>query len=608
MTLPAPAGDTGTLVDLFLRNVDTIPEQPALTDAGTTLTWRQYGETARALAAGLAELGVRQGSVVGMQMANRYEHLVSDTAALLAGAIGVSVYNTLSDEQAAYVAGDCGMQVVITDQLHLPTWQSIRQALPRLEHVIVLDGAADADVLSFTDVLARGREHTVGGQAFSPAAITSDHPATIVYTSGTTGNPKGVILTHRGIRFTADWLSAAFGRQLAEKEAASAGAPEDDDPLGPGSRMVSYLPLAHVAERFQSHYLAWAWGSHVHFVPEMDSLPMGLIEARPTFLLGVPRVWEKMVNAMAARLAAATGQPAALGRAALHALPNTAMLRAAIGLDRCRIAVCGAAPVDEDLLETLNAIGIPLIEIYGMTESTGLITLSSLAAPRPGAVGTTCHREVEMRIADDGEILARGPNITPGYWGRPEATAEAVDRDGWLHTGDLGRIDDNGDLRVVGRKKELIITSAGKNITPTVVENSIKRESALIGHVVAVGDQRNYLVALVVLDSDGVAAWAEHRELAASDFAYLAGHPDLLAEIDAAVTAGNQRVSRVEQIKHYRVLDHAWAPGTTELTPTLKLRRNLIAENYKSLIDELYQPVARAGSRTQQSTTRRVIA
>jgi long-chain acyl-CoA synthetase len=595
VTLPAPAGDTGTLVDLFLRNVDTIPEQSALTDADTTLTWRQYGETARELAAGLADLGVRQGSVVGMQMANRYEHLVSDTAALLAGAVGVSVYNTLSHEQAAYVAGDCGMQVVITERAHLPTWQSIRPSLPRLDNVIVLDGPAEAGVLSFADVLARGRELTAGGQAFSPAAVAPDDPATIVYTSGTTGNPKGVVLTHRGIRFTADWLSSAFRRQLAEKEAASGGSAEDEDPLGPGSRMVSYLPLAHVAERFQSHYLAWAWGSHVHFVPEMDSLPMGLVKARPTFLLGVPRVWEKMVNAMTARLAAATGQSAASARAALHALPDTAVVRAAIGLDRCRIALCGAAPVDADLLETLNAIGIPLIEIYGMTESTGLITLSSLAAPRPGAVGTTCHPEVAVRIADDGEILARGPNITPGYWGRPEATAEAVDRDGWLHTGDLGRIDDNGDLRVVGRKKELIITSAGKNITPTVVETAIKRESPLIGHVVAVGDQRNYLVALVVLDPDGAAAWADHRGLAGNDLEQLAGHPDLLAEIDAAVAGGNQRVSRVEQIKRYRVLDHAWAPGTTELTPTLKLRRNLIAENYKSLIDELYAAGAKAG-------------
>ena len=592
MTLPAPAGDAGTLVDLFLRNVETIPEQPALTDADTTLTWAQYGETARSLAAGLAELGVRPGSVVGMQMANRYEHLVSDTAALLAGAIGVSVYNTLSEEQAAYVAGDCGMQVVITEPAHLPLWQRIRPDLPRLEHLIVIDGPSDSGVLSFAEVLARGRERAADGQPFSPSAVTPDQPATIVYTSGTTGNPKGVVVTHGGIRFTADWLSSAFGRQLAEKNAAPA---EGDDPLGPGSRMVSYLPLAHVAERFQSHYLAWAWGSHVHFVAQMDSLPMGLVTARPTFLLGVPRVWEKMVNAITSKVAAATGQPVALARTALRAMPDTAVLRAAIGLDRCSIALCGAAPVDADLLETLNAIGIPLIEIYGMTESTGLITLSSLAAPRPGAVGTTWHPEVEMRIADDGEILARGPNITPGYWERPEATAEAIDAEGWLHTGDLGLIDDNGDLRVVGRKKELIITSAGKNIAPTVVETAIKKESALIGHIVAVGDQRNYLVSLIVLDPEAVAAWADERGLATTDFAELACHPDLIAEVDAAVDAGNRRVSRVEQIKRYRILDHAWAPGSTELTPTLKLRRNLIADTYKSLIDELYEAGATAG-------------
>ena len=611
--LPGPTADRGTLLDLLERDVQLLGDHPMATDSGTTFTWREFGDAARALALAYYELGVRHGDIVGVHQRNRFEHIVADAAALLIGAVPVSIYNTLSPEQLEFVASDTQMALLVVESSLLRNWETISSRLPHLEHVIVVDGHdVDGDFLDWSDVMKRGRELLAAGE-LSPLteardAITSEDLATIVYTSGTTGHPKGVLFNHSVVRFTLGGIDDQFQHQAA------IGMAGRDDPTLPGSRLLSYLPMAHAAERFASYYLTLQWGSHIHFVRELDQLAVALPAVRPAFLMAVPRVWEKFGAAMRSKLSSG-GLTAKLGTAGLDAAtrvgqakmagrkPGPALalqhavfekilyprMRLAMGLDRCALALSGAAPIDAGLLCMLNGIGIPVIEGYGMTESGGLATLSSLSEIKPGSVGKAYHRDVEIRIAPDGEILVRGPNITPGYHNRPDATAEAIDSGGWLHTGDLGALDVDGSLSVTGRKKELIINSAGKNISPDSIETAIKRESVLISHVVAVGDRRKYITALVVLDSDALTAWAAHSGLPTASFVELVRNPSVQAEIEKAIEAGNSRLSRVEQVKQFAIVDEPWVPGSSELTPTLKLRRSVIAELHRDTIESMYE-------------------
>ena len=615
--LSAPPHDRGTLLDLIERNVAVLGDQPMATDFGGTVTWRQYGESASALALAYHELGVRRGDVVGIHQRNRVEHVLADTAAILVGATPVSLYNTLSPEQLEYVATDTGMRLLVVEAGFLDSWKSVLPRLPRLTRVIVVDGSgSDDSVLGWAEVLEWGRRLMSEGHRApldeARAGITADDLATIVYSSGTTGPPKGVLFTHGGIRFTLDMVDGYFQRQV-EADAKNRKAGSRDDPTRSGARLLSYLPMAHAAERSASYYLALQWGSHVHYVRDLEQLGTQLPAVRPAFLMAVPRVWEKFAAAM--KSATSEGGPrAALGAAALdtatrmgehrmNGTPPGALLRLrhnafekllyprmrrAMGLDRCALALCGAAPIDANLLCLFTGLGVPVIEGYGMTESGGIATFSSLAELKPGSVGKTFHPEVAVRIAPDGEILVRGPHITPGYHNRPEATAEAIDADGWLHTGDLGQLDADGCLRVTGRKKELIITSAGKNMSPDAIETAVKRESHLISHVVAIGDRRKYLTALIVLDPDALAQWAESSGLPAGTFAERARNPLVRDEIEKAVAAGNARLARVEQIKRFAIVDEPWAPGSPELTPTMKLRRSVIAERHHDTIESLY--------------------
>ena len=611
--LPAPTADRGTLLDLLERNVLLLGNQPMASDSGNTFTWREFGDAARAMALAYYELGVRQGDFVGIHQRNRYEHIVADAAALLIGAVPVSVYNTLSPEQLEFIASDTRMVLLVVEASLLGNWRSILGSLPHLAHVVVVDDTdGNGDFLAWSDTMRRGRELLAAGD-LAPLdsardVITAEDLATIVYTSGTTGPPKGVLFNHSVVRFTLSGIDDQFHHQ------ANIGIPGRDDPTMAGSQLLSYLPMAHAAERFASYYLTLQWGSHIHFVREIDQLAVALPAVRPAFLMAVPRVWEKFGSAMRSRLSSG-GIKAKLGTAALDTAtrigeakmagrkPGAALalqhsvfekiiypkMRQAMGLDRCALALSGAAPIDAGLLCMLNGIGIPVIEGYGMTESGGLATLSSLSELRPGSVGKAYHRKVEIRIAPDGEILVRGPNITPGYHNRPDATAEAIDSDGWLHTGDLGALDADGRLSVTGRKKELIINSAGKNISPDAIETAIKRESVLISHVVAVGDRRNYITSLVVLDPDSLGAWAAKSGQPSSSFAELAHDPRIRAEVDKAVQAGNARLSRVEQVKQFAIVDEPWVPGSPELTPTMKLRRAIIAERHRDTIDSMYE-------------------
>ena len=620
--LPAPSGDRGTLLDLFARNTALLGDRPAATDAGMTFTWRQFGELAEALALAYHDLGVRRGDVIGLHQRNRFEHVIADTAAMLLGAVPVSVYNTLSPEQLEFIAGDTAMTVLVVEERFLGNWLAVLPRLPHVKSVIVIDGSADgAPFVQWQAALDRGRRllESDDRSALDDArsAVSADDLATIVYTSGTTGTPKGVLFSHSRIRFTLDMVTDHFARQVALGHDLGLVA-DRDDPTVSGSRVLSYLPMAHAAERFATYYLALQWGSHIHYVRELDQLAAQLPAVEPAFLLGVPRVWEKFSAGMQAKTSGKDAK-ARIGRAALdvarqvgehrmnrrrpglglrlqHAAFEKTLypkMRKAMGLNRCGLAMSGAAPIDVGLLCTFSGLGIPIIEGYGMTESGAIATFASLADLKPGSVGKVFHPEVKVRIAPDGEILVRGPHITLGYHNRPDATAEAIDTEGWLHTGDLGELDPDGSLRVTGRKKELIITSGGKNVSPNAIETAIKSESPLIAHVVAIGDRRNYISALIVPDPEALAAWAEHAGLPASDFADLARTSALHDEIEKAVAAGNRQLSKVEQVKRFAILDQPWDATSPEMTPTMKLRRAVIAERHHDTIESLYAVGAR---------------
>ncbi|MFC5288286.1 AMP-dependent synthetase/ligase [Actinokineospora guangxiensis] len=583
--------DRGTVIDLLRRNAAEHPDILAIVDGDSRLTWGEYASGAGAVALALLDLGVRRGEVVGLHMVNRAEHVLSDLGALLAGAIPTSYYNTLTHDQLAYVAADSACRVAIVDADKLDTWLAIRDRLPRLRALVVVGGEAQGPVVSYEDIVARAaraygdRWQEVGRTA---ARVRPEDTATIVYTSGTTGHPKGAVITHAGIRAA---LDGVVGRAVED----IGGHP------APGYAQISYLPLAHMAERTITHYLACRIASTVTYVRDIRELADALPAVRPQVFLAVPRVWEKLRSAVVSRaadrtllrravvVATAAGRLGPLGRIehALHR-PFHRAIRARLGLDRMVIAVSGAAPIPPDVLAFFRGIGVPVVEAYGMTETSAVLTIDSLRSPTPGTVGRPLPG-VELRIAADGEILAKGTTIVPGYHNRPDADAEAFDADGWLRTGDLGSLDADGRLRVTGRKKELIITAAGKNISPANVEQAIGSASDLIGSVYAHGDGKPYLVALLTLDATSWKPWCQARGVPARTTAEAAAHPAVLAEVARAVAAGNTRLSRVEQVKRWALLDRPWDGTTGELTPTLKLKRPVIREKYAADLAELHR-------------------
>ena len=383
--------------------------------------------------------------------------------------------------------------------------------------------------------------------------------------------------------------------------------------IPPGEPGMSYLPLAHVAERFVSHYSALNVASEITMVRDLLRLPELLPQVRPYLFVGVPRVWEKFHAGIMARIADTEGPRGQLGMKAmevaeakgravvegrradirteaLHAVFERLVygrLRAAIGLDRCVSAFSSAAPLSPGMLAVFNGIGVPLVENYGMTEASPLISVTPPGEPRAGSVGRALPG-TELRIADDGEILTRGRHVTPGYLNKPDKTAEAIDEDGWLHTGDLGELDAEGHLRIIGRKKELIINAAGKNISPIHVEDAIGSSSPIIGQVMAYGDGKPYLTALIVLDAMAMPAWCERAGITFESIEQAASNPTVIAEVERAVEAGNAHLARVEQVKRFRVLPHEWTPESGELTPTMKLKRRVVNERYGEEIEAMY--------------------
>jgi long-subunit acyl-CoA synthetase (AMP-forming) len=533
---------SSTLCEAFQITAAQRPGQVALRTLGgaTEITYAGFLAQVRALAAGLHSLGVGRGDTVALMLANRPEFSLADTAVMHLGATAFSIYNTSSAEQAHHVFCNAGNRIVVTERQFLP--RVLESRTPEIEHIVLVDGA-EAGTITLQD-LARRR---VPGFDFDSAwrAVQPEDVVTLIYTSGTTGPSKAVQLTHGSVLFQTRGVAAILGLQS-------------------DGRSISYLPSAHVGDRCLTHYGAsLCFGNSVTSIPDHRQVGLALVEVRPTVFGGVPRVWEKLKAGLEA---AGVTDPAKLPEQAKCAV------RAKTGLDQTGWRITAAAPISTEVMQYFAALGLELNEGWGMSESSCFGTLNPPDQIRQGTVGRPLP-DVEIVVADDGEMLVRAPLVMKGYRGDPEKTAEAIDADGWLHTGDIAQIDGDGYVRIVDRKKELIINSAGKNMSPANIELKLRASSRLIAHAVCIGDRRPYNVALIALDREMCAGRA----------------PDeLRSAIETAVAAANAELSRVEQVKRIAIVDADWLPGGDELTPTMKLKRKPIQQKYASEIEELY--------------------
>ncbi|QWZ07702.1 AMP-dependent synthetase/ligase [Nocardioides panacis] len=558
-----PTDLPATLCAAFQRTVARDPDAVALRTPGdaVTLTWREYGARVRRIAAGLHGLGIRRGDTVGLMLANRPEFALVDAAGMHLGAAPFSVYNTSSAEQVAHLFGNAGNRVVVCESATLDV---VSAAGADLDHVVCVDAERPG-----TLTLAALEAADEDGFDFDAAwrAVGPDDLATLIYTSGTTGPPKGVQTTHRHVLEQVRAITGVVG-------------------VRDGDRITSFLPSAHIADRVTTQYFGAVLGVQVTYVADARTIGAALVDTRPTIWFAVPRVWEKLKAALEAQV------PGLDPASAPEALRG--QLRAAIGLDRCRWAWSGAAAVAPETLDFFTGLDVPLVELWGMSEVTGAGLLNPPDRPRVGTVGLPLPG-LETRLLDDGELLVRAPYLTSGYRGDPERTAEAIDAEGWLHTGDVACVDADGYVTIVDRKKEIIISAGGKNMSPANIESTLKVGCPLAAAITVVGDGRPYNVALVALDPDAAAAYAAGHGLAPEP-AVLAQDPGLRAAVAAGIAAGNARLSRVEQVKEFEVLASFWEPGGDELTPTLKLRRRPIAAKYADVIDRLYGgPAAQRG-------------
>jgi long-chain acyl-CoA synthetase len=550
--------DASTLCEAFQRTAVRYADQVALRTPGGTfeISWGEYAERVRGLAGGLAARGIGRGETVAMMLTNRPEALIVDSAALHIGAIPFSIYNTSAPEQIEYMFAHAECRVVVTEAQFADRVLAVREQLSALEDVFVLDGAPQG-TRPFTDLEAGGHE----GFDFERAwrAVTGEDVATLIYTSGTTGPPKAVELSHENLM----WQLRLVDRVFSVK---------------PAGRRMSYLPMAHLADRL-SHYFSMVSGASVTCVSDVMQAVAALGDTRPTAWGAVPRIWEKLKAALEAQGITDPGTLPESQRAAI---------RAKLGLDEADTLISGAAPIAPEVLEYFAALGLPICEGWGMTETTAITTINPTDAIRIGTVGRALPG-VEVTLAEDGELLVRGPTIMRGYRKDPEKTAETIDAEGWLHTGDIGEIDPDGYVKIVDRKKELIINAAGKNMSPANIENKLKAACPLIGIAVAIGDRRPYNTALIVLDPDACAAFASEHGIEDASPAALASEGRLRAAVVAAVAEANTHLARVEQIKRHTILPYDWEPGGEELTPTMKLRRKPIAEKYAAEIEALYE-------------------
>ncbi len=595
-TIMAAAGrsmDAPTVTEALRRTAANNPEIVAVrtVDDSVSLTWSELLDRVDAVAGGLAKLGVRRGDTVAIMLGNRPEFHIVDLAVAMLGATPFSIYTTYPAEEIVYLCTDASSKVAIIEQAFLEPILKAREELPHLEHVIVVDGDAPQDTIPLSEIEGSDPSFDVAAAA---AEISPDDVLTLIYTSGTTGKPKGVQLSHRNIMV-------------------SASAIEQIIPLEPGGRLISWLPAAHIAERMAHHYIPVIYAGTITTCPNPREVVSYLPQVRPTWFFAVPRIWEKLKAGLEAMQAAQPEEQRAPVEAALRAslervrlrqrgepVPDEleaqvakadeemfSKLRAMLGLDQLVAVNVGAAPTPVDVIEFFHALGIELAELWGMSETCGFGTCNRPGEVKIGTVGPASPG-VELTLADDGEVLVRGPFVMLGYRNMPDKTAEAVDADGWLHTGDIGEIDDDGFLKIVDRKKELIINAAGKNMSPANIEAELKTSSPLIGQAAAIGDARRYNTALIVLDADFAPQWAQQQGIAGTTLEELSQEPRMVEAVQAGIDRANEHLARVEQIKKFTIVRGDWAPGGDELTPTMKLKRKPIAAKYEAEIETMY--------------------
>jgi long-chain acyl-CoA synthetase len=605
------ATEHGTVARLFWHGVRTRGPQVILRqkDLGIwrAVTWTELGRAAREVGMGLVALGFQPGEVASIQSNTNREWVYADLGILGAGGVSNGIYPTDAAAQAEYLLADSGsVAVFVEDEEQLDKVLEVRERLPKLRKIIVFDmeGLRDFDdvqVMSLEALRALGADYDDKHEGVWDKCLASRKPedlAILVYTSGTTGKPKGAMISHRNILETVDGYQTAF-------------------PQGPEDERMAFLPLCHIAERLGGQYHSIHAGAVLNFVENPETVPENVREIAPTVFTAVPRVWEKFYSGVQIRLreAGALQQRAyalAIGIgykvAALKEArtPVPAGLRCAfwlarvlvlnnirkvIGVHRTKVCVTGAAPISPDLIRWYMALGVEMYEVWGQTESCGAITANPAGRVKPGSIGPQMTH-AQVKLSPENELLARGPSVFMGYLNQPEKTAETL-KDGWLHTGDVGKVDAEGYFYITDRMKDIIITAGGKNITPSEFENQLKF-SPYITDAVVIGDRRPYLVALVMVDHENVEKFAQDHAVPFTNYASLCRRPEIIALIQGEIDKVNQRFARVEQVKKFRLLETKLTAEDEELTPTMKLKRKLVNEKYKDLVESMYAERAAA--------------
>jgi long-chain acyl-CoA synthetase len=585
--------DAATLAEAFRLTSEQHPDRVALRTRNdeVTMTWGELRERVDALAGGLAKLGVKSGDCVALMFGNRPEFHLADLAAMTLGATPFSIYQTYTPDQIEFLVKDSDARVAIIEQAYAKSFLEARKNLPNLEHVIVIDGDGSDGTLKLEDVEGTNPDFDVEA---SWRAIKPDDVLTLIYTSGTTGPPKGVQLSHRNL------MSVIKST-------------EEIIVFPDGLKVISWLLSAHVAERNAHHYIPIVFGGTVTCCTNPRDIMEYLPEVRPNWFFAVPRIWEKLKAGLETMLANQPDEQKELADRTLEAarqkvrleqageaVPEElaeqvakadteffSLLRAQLGLDQVITVNVGAAPTPVEVLEFFHAIGIELCELWGMSETTGAGTCNRPGEAKIGTVGPP-NPGIEIKLAEDGEVLVKGDCNMLGYRNQAEKTAETIDSDGWLHSGDIGEIDDEGFLKIVDRKKELIINAAGKNMSPANIEAAIKSGTPLIGQAAAIGDRRPFNTALIVLDAEYAPAWAKKQGIEDTSLEALASNEKVVEAVQEGIEAGNENLARVEQIKKFKIVPCDWLPGGDELTPTMKLKRKPISEKYEQEIEEMY--------------------
>ncbi|MEA2444597.1 MAG: long-chain acyl-CoA synthetase [Thermoleophilales bacterium] len=582
-----------TICGAFQVTAREFPDRVALRTKGDefSMTWSEYNDKVKSVAAGLAGLGLGRGDTIGLMLNNRPEFHLVDAGAMHLGATPYSVYNTYSPEQIEYLVSDAQNSIVVTEQAYLETVLKVKDACSSVQHVISVDGGEGAMTL---DELEAAAPDDFDFEA-SWKAVEPDDVLTLIYTSGTTGPPKGVQITHEN---TLD-AGRSFDQIIKFPD---------------GARVVSYLPMAHIAERSCSHYLPMEFGFSVTCCPNAREVVGYLPDVRPNWFFSVPRIYEKLKAAIEAGVeheedeqkkqatqwaigvgmkkveAEQSGQEIPEELAQEYAKADELVLskiRERLGLDSLEALNVGAAPTPREVIAFFHALGLPLAELWGMSETCGAgacnrpdhIKIGTVGPPAPGT---------EMKLDEDGELLIKAGYVMKGYRNAPDKTKETFTDDGFLRTGDIAEFDEDGFLKIVDRKKEIIINAAGKNMSPANIEAKLKTASALIGQAVTIGDQRPYNVALITLDPDVAPGFAKQNGIDDASFESLAKNDKVREAVAEGVEKANEQLARVEQIKKFTILPTDWEPGGEELTPTMKLKRKPIGEKYKEEIEALY--------------------